>query len=111
MLKKTLPLAAVVALALTSHAAVSADQMTKPQGATGSDPAAPGQPRSNQFWWPDQLDLAVPEMTVLIGGMGALGANTGGIRHGVLTDRPGSLSNDFAAARVKVMRLDRFDLG
>lgn len=31
---------------------------TKPAGAMGSGNAAPGQPRSNQFWWPDQLDLA-----------------------------------------------------
>lgn len=43
----------------------------------------------------DQLGLSVPEMTVLIGGMRALGANTGGSRHGVLTETPGSLSNDF----------------
>ena len=43
----------------------------------------------------DQLNLSVPEMTVLIGGLRALDANTGGSRHGVLTDRPGTLSNDF----------------
>ena len=43
----------------------------------------------------EQLGLSVPEMTVLIGGMRALGANTGGSRHGVLTETPGSLSNDF----------------
>ena len=43
----------------------------------------------------DQLDLTVPEMTVLIGGMRALDANTGGARHGVFTDEPGTLSNDF----------------
>jgi catalase-peroxidase len=41
------------------------------------------------------LTLTVPEMTVLIGGMRALGANAGQTRHGVLTDRPGTLSNDF----------------
>jgi catalase-peroxidase len=34
-------------------------------------------------------------MTVLIGGMRALDANTGGLDHGVFTDRPGTLSNDF----------------
>jgi catalase-peroxidase len=34
-------------------------------------------------------------MTVLVGGMRALGANQGGNRHGVLTSRPGTLSNDF----------------
>ncbi|MBT8143539.1 MAG: catalase-peroxidase, partial [Gammaproteobacteria bacterium] len=43
----------------------------------------------------DQLDLTVPEMTVLIGGMRALGANSDGGKHGVLTDKPGTLSNDF----------------
>jgi len=43
----------------------------------------------------DQLALTVPEMTVLIGGMRSLDANTGGARHGVLTDKPGTLTNDF----------------
>jgi catalase-peroxidase len=42
----------------------------------------------------DMLTLTVPEMTVLIGGLRALDANVGGVRHGVLTDRPGTLSND-----------------
>ncbi|HXB14542.1 MAG TPA: peroxidase family protein, partial [Solirubrobacteraceae bacterium] len=41
------------------------------------------------------LRLTAPEMTVLVGGMRALGANHGGSAHGVLTDRPGTLSNDF----------------
>ena len=41
------------------------------------------------------LTLTVPEMTVLVGGMRALGANAGGATHGVFTDRPGTLSNDF----------------
>jgi catalase-peroxidase len=43
----------------------------------------------------DLLTLTVPEMTVLVGGMRALDANSGGAKHGVLTDRPGTLSNDF----------------
>ena len=43
----------------------------------------------------DQLALTVPEMTALVGGMRALNANTGGAAHGVFTDRPGVLSNDF----------------
>ncbi|WP_231745362.1 MULTISPECIES: catalase/peroxidase HPI [Microbulbifer] len=43
----------------------------------------------------DLLTLTVPEMTVLVGGMRALGANTGGSRHGVFTDKPGTLTNDF----------------
>ena len=41
------------------------------------------------------LNLTVPEMTVLVGGLRALNANSGGVAHGVLTDRPGTLSNDF----------------
>ena len=41
------------------------------------------------------LDLCAPEMTALIGGLRVLGANSGGSAHGVLTDRPGVLSNDF----------------
>ena len=43
------------------------------------------------------LTLTAPEMTVLLGGMRALGANAGGSRHGVFTDRVGVLSNDFFA--------------
>jgi catalase-peroxidase len=45
----------------------------------------------------DTLNLTVPEMTVLVGGMRALGANAGGSEHGVFTDQPGTLSNDFFA--------------
>jgi catalase-peroxidase len=41
------------------------------------------------------LNLSAPEMTVLVGGMRALGANTDGSTHGVLTDRPGALTRDF----------------
>jgi catalase-peroxidase len=41
------------------------------------------------------LTLSAPEMTVLVGGLRVIGANTGGSTHGVLTDNPGSLSQDF----------------
>jgi len=41
------------------------------------------------------LTLTAPEMTVLVGGMRALGANWDGSSHGVLTNRAGTLSNDF----------------
>ncbi|MCW2995284.1 MAG: katG [Conexibacter sp.] len=41
------------------------------------------------------LTLSAPELTVLVGGLRVLGANAGGSAHGVLTDRPGSLTNDF----------------
>lgn len=43
----------------------------------------------------DQLSLTVPEMTVLVGGMRVLDANYRGVKHGVLTDKPGALTNDF----------------
>jgi catalase-peroxidase len=41
------------------------------------------------------LGLTAPEMTVLVGGLRALGNNVGGAAHGVLTERPGVLTNDF----------------
>jgi catalase-peroxidase len=41
------------------------------------------------------LTLAAPEMTVLVGGLRVLGVNHGQSKHGVFTDRPGTLSNDF----------------
>ncbi len=41
------------------------------------------------------LGLSAPEMTVLVGGMRALNANTGKAQHGVLTTRPGALTTDF----------------
>ncbi|MCB0798765.1 MAG: catalase/peroxidase HPI, partial [Chitinophagales bacterium] len=41
------------------------------------------------------MGLTAPEMTVLLGGMRVLGTNHGGAKHGVFTDREGSLTNDF----------------
>ncbi|MFJ8154053.1 catalase/peroxidase HPI [Streptomyces sp. NPDC094468] len=41
------------------------------------------------------LGLSAPELTVLVGGLRVLGANTGGSKHGVLTETPGVLTNDF----------------
>ena len=41
------------------------------------------------------LTLSAPEMTVLVGGLRVLGANAGKSKHGVFTDKPGTLSNDF----------------
>jgi catalase-peroxidase len=41
------------------------------------------------------LNLTAPQMTVLLGGLRVLGANANGSSHGVLTDRPGTLTNDF----------------
>ncbi|MDE2515366.1 MAG: catalase/peroxidase HPI, partial [Rhodospirillales bacterium] len=41
------------------------------------------------------MTLTAPEMTVLVGGMRAMGANADGSKHGVLTAKPGALTNDF----------------
>jgi catalase-peroxidase len=41
------------------------------------------------------LSLTAPELTVLVGGLRVLGANTGNSKHGVFTNKPGMLSNDF----------------
>ncbi len=41
------------------------------------------------------LELTAPEMTVLVGGMRALGANVGNTRHGIFSERTGTLTNDF----------------
>jgi catalase-peroxidase len=42
-----------------------------------------------------QLTLTAPEMTALVGGLRVLGANSGGSKHGMFTDKPGVLSTDF----------------
>src|SRR4029077_10266730 len=57
-----------------------------------------GQPLSAEELLVDRaqlLKLTAPEMTVLVGGMRALNANFGQSRHGVLTTRPETLTNDF----------------
>jgi len=55
-------------------------------------------PRSTEALLVDKaqlLTLSAPEMTVLVGGLRSLGANAAGSQHGVFTDTPGTLSNDF----------------
>jgi catalase-peroxidase len=59
--------------------------------------------KKHQFMAPEEalvdraqlLRLTGPEMTVLVGGLRVLGANAGNSKHGVLTQKPGTLSNDF----------------
>ena len=59
--------------------------------------------RKIQFMQPEEalvdraalLRLTAPEMTVLVGGLRVLGANAGGSKHGVFTNKPGTLTNDF----------------
>jgi len=58
----------------------------------------PGQKLSPETLLVDRaymLELTAKELTVLVGGLRVLGANTGGVQHGVFTDRPGVLSQDF----------------
>ena len=88
-------------------------RMDASQGQTDVDSFAPLEPRADafrnyisskrQFMMPEEalvdraqlLRLTGPEMTVLIGGLRVLGANAGGSKHGVFTQRPGILTNDF----------------
>jgi catalase-peroxidase len=59
--------------------------------------------KKHQFMAPEEalvdraqlLRLTGPEMTALVGGLRVLGANAGGSKHGVFTQKPGTLSNDF----------------
>ena len=58
----------------------------------------PGEKLPLEVRWLDRaylLSLTAPEAAVLVGGLRALGANAGGTKHGVFTDRPGVLTNDF----------------
>jgi catalase-peroxidase len=58
-----------------------------------------------QFMMPEEalvdraqlMTLTAPEMTVLVGGLRVLGANAGNAKHGVFTNKPGTLTNDFFA--------------
>ena len=51
-------LSALVALSLGATGAIANDQISKPAGAKGTGMTKAFQPKSNQFWWPDQLDLS-----------------------------------------------------
>ena len=64
----------------------------------GPDRRGPGDRPASEHLLVDRanlLTLTVPEMTVLVGGLRVLGANTGGSARGVLTATPGVLTNDF----------------
>ncbi|MBZ0111695.1 MAG: catalase/peroxidase HPI [Thermoanaerobaculia bacterium] len=58
------------------------------------DPRSPGEQLVDRA---QLLTLTAPEMTVLVGGLRVLNANTGQSPHGVFTDRPGTLTHDFFA--------------
>ena len=88
-------------------------RMDASQEQTDAHSFAPLEPRADgfrnyistkrQFMKPEEalvdkaqlLTLTAPEMTVLIGGLRVLGANAGDSKHGVFTDKPGTLTNDF----------------
>ncbi len=88
-------------------------RMDASQEQTDADSFAPLEPRADgfrnyisvkrPFMMPEEalvdraqlLKLTGPEMTVLVGGLRVLGANAGNSKHGVLTSRPGTLTNDF----------------
>src|SRR5712672_815101 len=86
--------------------------MDASQEQTDVESFAPLEPRADgfrnylggrQFMAPEEalvdraqlLRLTGPEMTVLVGGLRVLGANAGDAKHGVFTDKPGVLTNDF----------------
>ena len=88
-------------------------RMDASQEQTDADSFAPLEPRADgfrnyisgkrQFMMPEEalvdraqlLTLTAPEMTVLVGGLRVLGANAGNSKHGVFTQKPGTLTNDF----------------
>jgi len=88
-------------------------RMDASQDQTDVESFAPLEPRADafrnyisskrQFMQPEEamvdraqlLTLTGPEMTVLVGGLRVLGANVGGSKHGVFTNRVGTLTNDF----------------
>ena len=88
-------------------------RMDATQDQTDVDSFAPIEPRADgfrnyisgkhQFMRPEEalvdraqlLTLTAPEMTALVGGLRVLGANAGDSKHGVFTDKPGKLTNDF----------------
>ncbi|MFS2012177.1 catalase/peroxidase HPI [Azospirillum sp. CT11-132] len=99
---------------LTLQVPFSPGRMDASQEQTDVDSFAPLEPRADgfrnyvnstkqQFMIPEEalvdraalLRLTGPEMTVLLGGLRVLGANVGGSKHGALTDRPETLTNDF----------------
>ena len=89
-------------------------RMDASQEQTDADSFAPLEPRADgfrnyinakkhQFMMPEEalvdradlMRLTGPEMTVLVGGLRVLGATVGGSKHGVFTQKPGTLTNDF----------------
>jgi catalase-peroxidase len=102
------------AAGLDVHVPFTPGRMDASQEQTDAASFAPLEPRADgfrnfvstkllQFMKPEEalvdraqlLGLTAPEMTVLVGGLRVLGINAGGSRHGVLTSKPETLTNDF----------------
>jgi catalase-peroxidase len=80
---------------------VEAFQLLQPYGDGFRNWAQPGMRSPAEAILVDKaqlLTLTPPEMTVLVGGLRVLGANSGGSKHGVFTTKPGVLSTDFFTA-------------
>ena len=97
-----------VAVPFTPGRMDASQEQTDVQSFAPLEPRADGfrnyiNPHKTQFMKPEEalvdraqlLALTGPELTVLVGGLRVLGANAGGSRHGVFTQRPGKLTNDF----------------
>ena len=73
-------------------------QVLEPTADGSATTSRPGEKLPLEVRWLDRaylLPLTAPEGAVLVGGLRVLEANAGQTRHGVFTDRPGSLTNDF----------------
>lgn len=84
--------------AVADQTDVESMQYLEPQADGFRNYRKPGNPVATEALLIDKaqlLTLTVPEMTVLVGGMRALNANYDGSKHGIFTDRPGLLTNDF----------------
>ena len=96
--KVTVPFAPGRTDATEAHTDAASFLVLEPSADGFRNYLAPGQVRRAEHLLVDKADLLTltpPEMTALVGGMRAMGANHDGSSHGVLTSKPGALSNDF----------------
>jgi len=96
--KVTVPFAPGRTDATEAHTDAASFLVLEPSADGFRNYLAPGQARRAEHLLVDKADLLTltpPEMTALVGGMRAMGANHDGSSHGVLTSKPGALSNDF----------------
>jgi catalase-peroxidase len=94
----TVPFAPGRTDATEAHTDAASFLVLEPSADSFRNYLAPGQVRRAEHLLVDKADLLTltpPEMTALVGGMRAMGANFDGSSHGVLTSKPGTLTNDF----------------